>query len=367
MSSPVPRNAELLASASADDLRSATVDENETFTEREIADALAVGAKIVASTDARKTIVERRPEITAEFAYPAANWDPAAQDYPRTYQYLSSIEWERIRLLRLRSQNFTGNNLLIMGNGYGLHAMAPIPDGFEKHWTAEKRDGVLTHWQALRRHCPPDRLFRTPNILGEVGWWLGDILINVDVIDYQERLNLLHISGIIDRFAGRKPRILEIGGGYGALAYALFGILQPSQYVICDLPESLLFSGLYLSFARRKPARVFSEGTLDQQNEGEVCVLPNYLAQVALPEQKFDLVINTLSLSEMSEYQVRTYAKLISAAIGGNGVFFEQNHDNKHLGFIDCRDYLPEYFGSKKLAEPGSMPSTRGTAIVWSN
>jgi hypothetical protein len=43
------------------------------------------------------------------------------------------------------------------------------------------------------------------------------------------------------------PRILEIGGGYGALAYWFKQAFPRASYSIVDLPECILFSRLYLS------------------------------------------------------------------------------------------------------------------------
>jgi hypothetical protein len=97
------------------------------------------------------------------------------------------------------------------------------------------------------------------------------------------------------------------------------------------------------------------------------------------------LVINTLSMSEMSEHQVRTYAVGISKLIGTHGAFFEWNQDNRHLvrknidrrvngndpmfnstdgadvTLINCKDYLPEYFSTVRQIDD------EGRCHLWSN
>lgn len=346
----------------------ATVAQNEEPKPTTIAEALAVGALVVDSVCDRETIINSNRRIDPAFAMPAANWETSTSDYISAYRLLASLEWPEIRILRLRAQNFTGKNLVIMGDGAGLHALDVIPSGFERNWSNQKRGEVVKHWRTLTDGLPRRLVLRAPNILGEAGWWINGTLVNVDVVDYQERINLLNLAGLIDRFAGKDVRVLEIGGGYGALAYSLASILGPSQYVICDLPESLLFSGLYLSIARDDPARLLA---LDEDPKplraGEICLLPNYLAQTALLGQHFDLVINTLSMSEMSARQVSMYGALISSAIGKSGVFFEQNHDNRHLGLLDCREYLAPLFRNKTVVDLAGMLTTRGTPIVWSN
>jgi hypothetical protein len=80
----------------------------------------------------------------------------------------------------------------------------------------------------------------------------------------------------------------------------------------------------------------------------------------------FDLVINTLSMSEMSEHQVRTYASGISKMIGNNGVFFEQNHDNRPHGMLDAKQVLRDYFRENMRIVP-STPTVHGVANLWAN
>jgi hypothetical protein len=344
----------------------ATVSNNET--PRAIAESITLGAKIRSAVFDRELIIKSDPRIDPDFAMPAANWHSPDNDHLNSYRLLSSLNWSEIRLLRFRAQNFTGKNLVIMDDGRGTSGSGQIPDNFETRWTEEKRQVVLNHWSALTKRLPRSLILDAPNMLGETGWWIDGKIVNVDVIDYQERINLLRLAGLFDRFANRSPRILEIGGGYGALARALVKIMAPSQYVICDLPESLLFSGLYLSLTGAAKMRLASiADTLTPLHRGEICLLPNYLAETLIAGQRFDLVINTLWLSEMSPLQVKTYAGLISKAIGHAGVFFEQNHDNRHLGLIDCREYLASFFRSETRIDPRDMPTTRGEAIIWSN
>jgi hypothetical protein len=341
---------------------------NITPPQRAISRAFELGTQIVKAVDAREKIIESSEKIDPAFAMPAANWNSPANSFLKCYERIASLKWEEVQFLRIRAQNFSGNSLIAMREGRGLRGFDPISFGFEANWDDEKRENIIRHWKKLTKRLPPHLVLHAPNALGECGWWYKDILLNLDVVDYQERINLLDRSGLLDRFSNRAPRILEIGGGYGAICHALRKILRPSQYVICDLPESLLFSGLYMALASDAKVRlVTGSGDLTRTSRGEICLLPNYFAQPALSNQSFDIVINTLSMSEMSEHQVKTYGAIIAGAIGRPGVFFEQNHDNKHLGLIDCREYLAPFFKTKTIVEPGEMPSTRGMAVVWSN
>ena len=125
---------------------------------------------------------------------------------------------------------------------------------------------------------------------------------------------------------------------------------------------------VYLTIARNNPVRVAElKDTLKPKRKGEICFLPNYLAEIILPDEHFDLVINTLSMSEMTPLQVKTYASLISCAIGTTGAFFEQNRDNRHIGLIDCREYLAPFFSKREQIEMRGAVSNRGDASIWSN
>ena len=332
-----------------------------------IAGAQKLGRQIVAAVDAREAIIASDNRIDRVFAIPAGNWIGTG-DYAAAYRLLASLHWSELRYLRLRCQNFTGRNLVKMTDAWGLRAADRIPQHFEQSWTEEQRIAIVTHWNALTTDLPAELIVRPPNILGEVGWWVENTIVNLDTIDCQERVNIFDCSGLLARFAAQGIRILEVGGGYGALAQVLSRLLNPRQYVICDLPESLLFSGLYLSFTESTRIRlVGADDNLMPRNEGEIVLLPNYLAQTLLSEERFHLVVNTLSMSEMTSHQVEVYADLIERAIGLNGLFFEQNYDNRPSGMIDCHEYLPKFFNTKKIIHPGPIPLTRGEPVLWSN
>ena len=81
-----------------------------------------------------------------------------------------------------------------------------------------------------------------------------------------------------------------------------------------------------------------------------------------------DLVINTLSLSEMSDAQIKDYCGGVQTLIGNTGLFFEQNHQTDHRG---PGGFLVDYFTNLKKCEtnilPESFPERRGDANLWVN
>jgi SAM-dependent methyltransferase len=156
-------------------------------------------------------------------------------------------------------------------------------------------------------------------------------------------------------------RVLEIGGGYGALAYWFKSAFRNCSYTIIDLPECLLSSALCLGLSL--PDQRVTVGRLDALPLG-LRFVPNYMAYAV--DEQFDLVINTLSLSEMGVPQIRAYAELTARHwIANGGLFFEQNQDNRKIGLMeDLPKVLADYF-PYQLIEQQPRDIIKGTPHIW--
>ncbi len=202
---------------------------------------------------------------------------------------------------------------------------------------------------------PREIVYSLPNMLGEKGWLYKGTIVNHDAYAYQERLNLMWESGIINLLKEKSDlRILEIGAGWGGLARHLKQILPNAEYYIVDLPEILSFAMTYLRL------------TLPHMNFNYV---PNY--QFRELSGKFDLVINTLSMNEMSIEQVKDYAEAIKDLIGDDGLFFEQNQTKRSFDASNksfhCKEILKHYFPNRKTIRPRIISPAHGTADIWAN
>ena len=208
-------------------------------------------------------------------------------------------------------------------------------------------------------------MLRPPARLGEVGHRVNGILVNHDTNVYQERINLLHRCGVLDEISkrvreSRQVRICEIGGGYGALCRWFKQAFPSVPYTIVDLPESLLFSRLYVALTL---PTVESSLGLSEPPAG-IRLLPNYMAEELV--ESFDLIVNTLSMSEMSEHQVRKYARLMDRSwLKEDGIFFEQNQDNRHVGLGFAQEILGTLFRHRHPLHGGTRLS-QGFANLWS-
>lgn len=104
------------------------------------------------------------------------------------------------------------------------------------------------------------------------------------------------------------------------------------------------------------------------------CVLDYYnvvhmFDDVVKNGEKFDLVVNTLSMSEMSEAQVRRYCSGIKELLDREGVFFEQNQNNEYLNNgLNAKEIIAQYFPYREiLSSKYFRRLSQGYAHLWRN
>jgi len=326
--------------------------------------------------EARASVLERpdyirRHAVDPRFALPDANWSyDAPNEFVQLFRRVCDADVRTLEHLRGLSQVFTGYNIYEVCNARGLSvANLPMTDALDATTRdrLDKQNGPqLALWRHITQGIPRRFIFSPARLLGKVGHDADGVLVNSDTSTYQERVNLIYASGIadwIDRVieATGTVRICEIGGGYGALCSWFKQAFPEATYTIVDLPESLLFSRLYVSLTR--PDLSTAAGLAEAPHG--VCFVPNYMAeQLAQP---FDLVINTLSMSEMSEYQVRRYLALMKSVwLKDGGLFFEQNMDNRPMGLQCAEALIREEFPQHRSLRSHASILREGSPNVWS-
>ncbi|MDA1276790.1 MAG: putative sugar O-methyltransferase [Verrucomicrobia bacterium] len=347
----------------------------------EHAAALKICAQIQGLVNGRRDYAARH-NLAPSIATPGANWAETADNaIHKLYNFVARGEYDVLNRLRLYTQPFTGFQLASMSMVSGESAIPVIPPDFDD--CLARLAPVPDHW-VFRYHLitgkvPAAIVPAFPKMFGEVGWNLNGRPVNHDVYSYQERMNLMFESGLITWLtrkaqSGEGITMLEIGGGYGGLAYGLLkSIPGRAKYIICDIPESLLFAAIYLQTAVPEARHFIYDGendfSFDTEAACQVAYVPNYMFdKVAAVELKSDLAINTLSLAEMTEPQIRYYAENVSDMLGQSGLFFEQNHDGRWLGLLDCKPILAQYFPCRKRVRPQTIPVlSKGTVDIWSN
>lgn len=342
-----------------------------------------------------KKIVELRASyvethgLDPDIAFPAANWaeDPHTEWWYDIYRLVATPRYNTINNLRLYTQAFTGYELRTMSpcdyiplNAIGKKSINQVPGNFEEiiEELAPTPDKFVTHYVDITRHIPKWMIAKAPKCLGEIGWDVDGSPVNYDIYSYQERLNFLYETGIMN-YLRRKVEtdavvnILEIGAGYGGLAYHIKRILPKANYYICDVPESLLFSSLYLGITRSDCKHTIydaADKSVIDRNDCGFKLIPNFMFDdIVAAKVKIDLAINTLSFSEMSEKQMRYYAQKLRTMLSDTGLLFEQNQDNRPAGCCYSKEILCDYFMFKDTIRPRTVAIkfTAGEIDAWAN
>ncbi len=130
------------------------------------------------------------------------------------------------------------------------------------------------------------------------------------------------------------PTVLELGGGFGGLAYYL---LRDSgkkiKYIAIDLPENCALQAFYLmSHFPDLNIKLYGEDDSNATDDYDVLIMPNF-AIGDLAEDTIDLTFNSYSLSEMSQESIDNYLALICKITKEyiyhlNHVYWEINADN---------------------------------------
>ena len=311
---------------------------------------------------------------------PSFELDGSTQNAQTSYELLAEKDRDIIRKMRLYSHAFTGYQLATLE----FAAQRPwVSDKLPEDWDNSLRrlagppDQSVFEYVKVASALPRHLRITPPMKFGEIGWLWDGKIVNYDTASYLERICLLEENGILRLLASRQNEsgivnIVEIGGGYGGLAYFLSVILGKSiRYTIIDIPESLAFSATYLSILfPQADHKIYSNNSNIPKNFSPgYGFLPNmFCSSWSAGTPPVDLVINTLSLSEMSDRQIEEYCKDISNMIGTSGIFFEQNHQLDHRG---PGGIPPSHFKLLRKCHSDILtdtyPQKRGQANLWVN
>src|SRR5262245_19667169 len=156
--------------------------------------------------DLVRRALEERDEYIRNHNLDPAIWNPAtnrdrSQWFYRDAQTL--LNGEDPRSLRMLSRQFSGRP---------LPTVADEPDIL-----------AFAQYRTFKAHLPEYLRIPPPELFNESGWLMDGVIVNYDTMSYWERLAALYQVGLLDRESPLclRPgaRILEIGGGYGGLAY----------------------------------------------------------------------------------------------------------------------------------------------------
>lgn len=305
---------------------------------------------------------------------PAANWSLGNQFYDG-YRALISGDRRNIGMMRVFSQMFTGFYLGLV-SAYGFQVPRSVPENIDDVATRymseiwrDEEPWWVTRYKRLIEKAPLLSQLSPPKEFGETGFSINGVIVNHDTYGYLERIFAMQKLGVIDKLLEKsRPIILEIGTGFGALSYYIKQLIPGCIYICLDLPECLIFSALYMTRFHDDGLLFDETSKIDQMARYGTVFVPNYMFDRLVDSGlEIDLAINTLSMSEMSEDQVANYCRGIARILKDDGAFFEQNHDNRHIGLIYSKDTISKYFdpGLRTEDEEVNSDCVNGVATIW--
>jgi len=145
-------------------------------------------------------------------------------------------------------------------------------------------------------------------------------------------------------------RILEIGGGYGGLAMLFNESGHCRQYVIVDLPESLIYAHTFLklTFPEADIRLCATESDVAHMGDAAFVLVPAQLSG-KLAGEKFDVGLSTGSFQEMPASTARGYMHLLQNVLNIK-YFYSINYylENKDLN----RETSPLSDDERNLTSP---------------
>ena len=182
----------------------------------------------------------------------------------------------------------------------------------------------------------------SPNIGNPYGYFIDDKFIKAGA-DYQHYY-ATRVNDLISERSGRKV-VIEIGAGFGGMAYYLIRDAIDTTYVDFDLPENLALTSYYLLKAfPEKKILLYGEGNLDELKlaDYDIVLMPSFQLD-KMPVDTCDLLFNSYSLAEMSQQTINHYVNQSAKLIKKGGWFFHVNHTKNSL--VSARDFpIPKNF-----------------------
>ena len=134
------------------------------------------------------------------------------------------------------------------------------------------------------------------------------------------------------------PVVLELGGGFGGMAYYLMRDYPEVKYIGVDLPENAALQAYYLmSYFPDLKIKLWEEDDSSENDDYNIMIMPNYAIE-KVKENKVTLSYNSYSLAEMGEDAVNNYVNNICRITSKyflhlNHVHWEINSDNFPINY----------------------------------
>jgi putative sugar O-methyltransferase len=187
------------------------------------------------------------------------------------------------------------------------------------------------HWKTLTDNKFNESDLKMPMFGNAYGYNINNKLIRTgaEYLHYYAT----EIQSLLNNKTDRKF-VVELGGGYGGLAYFANKNISNVTYIDFDLPENMALTAYYLlnSFPNKK---ILLYGEQEFENidlaNFDIILMPNF--EIAkLPTNKIDVVFNSYSLAEMSKETIDLYITELTRAC--NNYFLHVNHNKISFSYI---------------------------------
>ncbi len=268
----------------------------------------------------RSYSIAKRNQSTAAPAYlPGGGWSHTGE-----FPYVASTEptgGEIVEWAAYLRNFFRTNAISGMWDEPGM-----IFSSFSKLSRAEAafKNGIMNaHYRSWLEAIPSADLggLDAPHVGNPWGYMFKGHLLYEPVFEYSYQAH--YINGLLAHL--NSPVVLEIGGGFGGLAYHLLRNRgKRLRYVGIELPEKMLLQAYYLRSVF-PDSRIFSydgSGWPKNAEDYDVILLPNYVLP-GVPSSYADMVLNFRSLPEMSLATITEYIRQIDRI--GRLFFYHEN------------------------------------------
>lgn len=301
----------------------------------------------------RKTIEAMRRTETHFAAHPGEMW----YENIKSFEYLLSGDdlspFERLRQETHHITGDPGRKLPRVSSGH-IRPANLVYSLAHRMGLMDSRTERALHFRTWLRGTPTAmrlaKIVTEPKMLG--GGEIPSSIIEEIPYNFETARFLVEITNIAELgfpldTVGLK--IMDIGSGWGGLAYFLRVIYPDSHITLVDLPETFIFSMSYLMLG--DPEKTFylaEDGICDPSKAVDADYAffsPGVLER--LPDQSIDLIINTGSMAEMSHEQVQYYIGQIKRV--GRGTFYSFNEDrqSRNSQLVNLTEMLKKEFAIK--------------------
>lgn len=185
-------------------------------------------------------------------------------------------------------------------------------------------DSVFTYesWRRLTQNKFANSELFMPDFGNPYGFYIDDMFIRTGAMYlhyYAQKIKELLSE------TEKKSIILELGGGYGGLAYFLNDKMN-CVYIDIDLPENMALSAYYLlSCFPNKNILLFGEKEICDiaLTDYDIILIPNFEIS-KIPTNSVDMIFNSYSLAEMTKETIDLYIKELMRMC--NNYFMHINH-----------------------------------------